>query len=164
VSTPADAPDAAWRQDDPSAMRARLVRWAADEVAPGATIGAVEHLPGHSDISWAFELGTADGTQRLVLRMPPLGARRSAANDVHRQAPLLAALAEHGVPVPRVRWSSADGPWFGTPYLVVDRVAGATPGDVFADGGAPAPTGAVFAEAMRVLPHNHATAPPSDWR
>jgi aminoglycoside phosphotransferase (APT) family kinase protein len=35
---------------------------------------------------------------------------------------------------------------------------------VFAEGGAPAPARAVFAEAMRVLARIHDTPPPSDWR
>jgi len=61
-------------------------------------------------------------------------------------------------------WRQEHGPWFGTPYLIVDRVAGAAPGDVFAEGGAPAPAHAVFAEAMRVLARIHATPPPSAWR
>lgn len=145
-------------------MRARLRSWAAATFGPDAEVDGLTRLPGHSGITWAFALGTPNGTERRVLRLPPLGARRSAANDVHRQAPLLTALAEHGVPVPRVRWSGDDAPWFGTPYLVVDEVAGAPPGDVFAPGGAPAPARAVFAEAMRVLPQIHATPPPSGWR
>ena len=157
MSTPAE--QATWRQDDATAMHERLRGWAADTLGPDAQVERVERMAGHSGITWAFE---ANG-ERLVLRLPPLGARRSAATDVHRQAPLLTALAAHGVPVPRLRWSGEHGPWFGTPYLIVDRVAGAPPGDVFADGGAPAPPHAVFAEAMRVLGRIHATPPPSGW-
>jgi aminoglycoside phosphotransferase (APT) family kinase protein len=154
-------------------MRERLQRWAADTIGPGALVDDLERMPGHSGITWAFDVHTGGAgssgagggsTERLVLRIPPLGARRSAATDVHRQAPLLRALAEHGVPAPRLRWSGAHGPWFDTPYLVVDRVAGAPPGDVFADGGAAAPSRAVFAAAMRVLARIHDTPPPSEWR
>jgi len=127
-------------------------------------VDGLERMPGHSGITWGFDVRGRGDPERLVLRMPPLGARRSAATDVHRQAPLLEALAEHGVPAPRLRWSGEHGPWFDTPYLVVDRVPGAPPGDVFAEGGAPAPSRAVFAEAMRVLAGIHATPPPSDWQ
>jgi len=158
VSTRADG--GTWRQDDAAAMQERLQRWAADTLGPNTVVDGLERMPGHSGITWAF---TVDD-QRLVLRMPPLGARRSAATDVHRQAPLLVALAEHGVPAPTLRWSGEHGHWFGTPYLIVDRVAGASPGDVFAVGGAPAPSRAVFAEAMRVLARIHDSPPPSDWR
>lgn len=145
-------------------MRQRLGRWAADVLGPDARVESLERMPGHSGITWAFDVRGHGDPERLVLRMPPLGVRRSAATDVHRQAPLLAALAEHGVPAPRLRWSGEHGPWFGTPYLIVDRVRGAPPGDVFAEGGAPAPSAAVFAEAMRVLARIHATPPPSEWR
>jgi aminoglycoside phosphotransferase (APT) family kinase protein len=158
VSTPAEV--GYWRQDDAAAMRERLQRWATDVIGPDARVNGLERMPGHSGITWAFDVDD----ERLVLRMPPLGARRSAATDVHRQAPLLVALAEHGVPAPRLRWSGEHGPWFGTSYLIVDRVRGAPPGDVFAERGAPAPSAAVFAEAMRVLADIHATPPPSEWR
>ena len=145
-------------------MQERLQRWAADTLGPDARVDGLERMPGHSGITWAFDVDGHGPTERLVLRMPPLGARRSAATEVHRQAPLLTALAEHGVPAPRRRWSGELGPWFGTAYLIVDCVRGAPPGDVFAEGGAPAPPRAVFAGAMRVLADIHATPPPSDWR
>jgi len=68
-------------------MQHRLGRWAADTLGPDTRVDGLERMPGHSGITWAFEVGG----EQLVLRTPPLGARRSAATDVHRQAPLLTA-------------------------------------------------------------------------
>ena len=160
---------ARWRQDDATAMQDRLGRWAADALGPDARVDGLERMPGH----WASP-GRSTSTSRRrrrrhrgsggpsvgVAHAAPLGARRSAATDVHRQAPLLTALAEHGVPAPRLRWSGEHGLWFGTPTSSSTAWRALPPGDVFAEGGAPAPAAPVFAEAMRVLARIHATPPP----
>ena len=59
-------------------MRARLRSWAAATFGPDAEVDGLTRLPGHSGIMWAFALGTPNGTERLVLRPPPLLGRAAA--------------------------------------------------------------------------------------
>ena len=155
---------ASWRQDDAAAMRDRLRAGRPTTLGPDAEVDGLERLPGHSGITWAFDLGTATGPSGwscACRRWGRAAAPRTTCTDRPRCSPRSPSTAcrRRGC-----GGAASDGPWFGTPYLIVDRVAGAPPGDVFAAGGAPAPARAVFAEAMRVLPHIHATPPPSDWR
>jgi aminoglycoside phosphotransferase (APT) family kinase protein len=143
-------------------MHDRLVAWAR---AAGHDTGAVSRMPGHSGISYGFEL---DG-EPLVIRVPPLGVKRSGTTDVLRQVPLLRLLDAHDVPVPRVRFSGDDERWFGPPYLVVERVPGAMPGDIFA-GAVPAPSDVerdeLFGRAVDALVRIHEIDPaplPDGW-
>lgn len=148
---------AAWTQSDPEQMRERLAAWARE--GPGGRIEHLRRMPGHSGTSYGFDLVSVDGTRDpLVVRVPPFGVRHEGVTDVLRQAPLLEVLAGHGVPVPRVRFHGDGARWFGTPYLIVGRVEGHMPGDIFA-GAVPAPTRAardtLFDEAMGVLARIH---------
>lgn len=152
-----------WDQGDPDRMRDRLAAWALAEA--GSDVGAVARMPGHSGISYGFELNG----EPLVIRVPPLGVKRSGTTDVLRQVPLLRLLDAHDVPVPRVRFSGDDERWFGTPYLVVERVPGAMPGDIF-DGVPPAPSDverdALFGQAVDTLVRIHGIDPaplPDGW-
>ena len=100
-----------------------------------------------------------DGTEDLVMRVPPIGVRRQANLDVVRFAPVLRLAEAHGIPVPSVRWVSEDERWFGTPYLMVGRVAGAPLADVFAQDQDYPPRGtvdAIFKEALAALARVHA--------
>lgn len=138
----------------------RLERWARAHAGADATVEAVSRLPGHSGISFAFDLRSSAGVERLVIRVPPAGVRRSGITDVLRQAPLLRLMETAGVPVPRVRWSGEDETWFGVPYLIVDYVAGATLGDVFADVASVPDAEPLFEQAMTALAGIHA----APWR
>ncbi len=60
----------------------------------------------------------------LVLRRDPAG--RSGESDRGVEMRLLAAAAEAGVPVPRVRWGSNDPQWLGSPFFLMDFVTGET--------------------------------------
>lgn len=134
-----------------------LPGWAAATYGPAAAVEAVERMPGHGGISYGFDVvgpQVPGGRRRLVVRVPPAGVRQRNSTDVLRLAPLLRAMAAD-VPVPAVRHAGADERWFGVPYLVVDRVPGATLPDVF-DAAAAPPTRpervpALFAQAMRTL-------------
>lgn len=142
----------------------RLWRWAEAHLGDDARIVATRRLPGHSGISFAFDVRTdGDGAlERLVIRVPPAGVRRSGITDVLRQVPLLQAVTDAGVPAPRPRWWGDDEQWFGVPYLVVDLVPGATLGDVFeqplATTAEEAP--ALWRQAVEALARIHAI----DWR
>jgi aminoglycoside phosphotransferase (APT) family kinase protein len=147
------------RQSDLVFMEERLGRWAREHVGPGAEVVGLERLPGHSSITLAFDVAEGGAVrERLVLRCVPEGVPRRGSTDVLRQAPLLELMEASGVPVPRVRWASADESWFGVDHLIVDRVGGSTLGDVFAADGAPPPAsdpGALFAQAVDALAAIH---------
>jgi aminoglycoside phosphotransferase (APT) family kinase protein len=151
------------RQDDLTFMTDRLRRWALEHVAPTAQVASVERLPGHSSITLAFDVRHAGGLEQLVLRVVPAGVPRSGSTDVLRQVPLLRLMEAEGVPVPRVRWHGEDPSWFGVDHLIVDRVPGATLGDLFEAGGAARPAGdpeRLFAQAVDALAAIHH----ADWR
>ena len=141
-------------------IETRLARWARAHVGPQAAVGAVTRLPGHSGITFAFEVRAPQAVEHLVIRVPPEGVRRSGITDVLRQVPLLQVMQREGVPVPRVRWWDDDERWFGVPYLIVDRVPGATVGDVFAVAGEVDDGDSLFRQAVDALVRVHA----ADWR
>lgn len=62
------------------------------------------------------------GGNRWVLRRPPLGNVLITAHDVGRECRVLAALADTPVPVPKIIGSDIDA--HGTPYYVMEEVAG----------------------------------------
>lgn len=115
-----------------SAMTGLLQRWAERHCAAGARIEGVRRMPGHSGISFGFDIVAADGSREgIVMRLPPAGVRIKNSTDVLRLVPLLQAMTAAGIPVPAVRYHGADETWFGVPYLMVERVAGGTLPDVF---------------------------------
>ena len=81
---------------------------------------------GHAGLTFGFDLiGPEPGRRRgLVLKLAPPGVRRSGNTDVYRQAPLLRALAGAGLPVPEVPYADAGEDWFGTPFIMMERLAG----------------------------------------
>ena len=81
---------------------------------------------GHAGLTFGFDLvGPAPGSRRgLVLKLAPPGVRRSGNTDVYRQAPLLRALAGAGLPVPDVPYADAGEEWFGTPFIMMERLRG----------------------------------------
>lgn len=151
------------RQDDLTHMTRRLRRWAVAHVGPTAEVASVQRLPGHSSITLAFDVRDGGRLERLVLRVVPAGVPRRGSTDVLRQVPLLRLMEAEAVPVPRVRWAGEDPSWFGVEYLIVDRVAGETLGDLFGAGGAPRPAGEpgrLFTHALDALAAIHG----ADWR
>ncbi|GAA4055355.1 hypothetical protein GCM10022214_03170 [Actinomadura miaoliensis] len=78
---------------------------------------------GASRETWAFE---ADGRALILRRDPPSAPDPSALNagDMAREAALLAAAAEAGVPVPRL--AGHGDALLGTPYLIMERLDGET--------------------------------------
>ncbi|WP_405718440.1 phosphotransferase family protein [Streptomyces sp. NBC_01537] len=71
-----------------------------------------------------------DGTNRWVLRRPPLGPLTPTAHDMDREYRVMAALGSTGVPVPRTVLSCTDEAVIGAPFTVVSFVDG----DVLRDG------------------------------
>ncbi|HEY2559505.1 MAG TPA: phosphotransferase family protein [Caldimonas sp.] len=81
---------------------------------------------GHAGLTFGFDLVQAGTDQRrgLVLKLAPPGVRRSGNTDVCRQIPLLRALAAAGLPVPGVAHADAGEGWFGTPFIMMERLPG----------------------------------------
>jgi aminoglycoside phosphotransferase (APT) family kinase protein len=88
----------------------------------------IRAMPGHSGLSFGFELRGVSGPGRYVLRLPPAGVRHEGPSDVLRQAAVLRALRPTAVPVTPVPWAGDDPRWFDRPYLVAEWLDGATVG------------------------------------
>ena len=132
-------------------------------------------MPGHSGLSFGFEVRGVGRPARHVLRLPPAGVRHEGPSDVLRQATVLRALAPTAVPVTPVSWAGDDPRWFDRPYLVAEWLDGATVGleeDAGLPGGLDAETAAREAvaalgalrrvDAARLLPGWEVATPVSD--
>lgn len=104
--------------------RQLLERWAVAHYGPGAVVTNVAPMPGHAGISLGFDVVVGSHRDPLVVRVPPPNVRRRGNSDVLRQVPLLQAVGAEGVPVPAVRWWGDDEKWFGTPFVMVERLPG----------------------------------------
>jgi aminoglycoside phosphotransferase (APT) family kinase protein len=84
-------------------------------------VRAVRAIPeGHSGFTYWVEL---DG-HRGVLRLPPPGARIAGPADIPRQARIMAALHEQGLPVPAVMATSENPVVDGRPFVLMEAVHG----------------------------------------
>ena len=81
---------------------------------------------GHAGLTFGFDLVGPQPRDRraLVLKLAPPGVRRAGNTDVYKQAPLLRALHGAGLPVPDVPYADAGESWFGTPFIVMERLPG----------------------------------------
>jgi len=112
---------------DVAAVAPNLQRFVTAHYGPSARAANVEPMAlGHAGLTYGFDVVEgADRTRaRFVLRLAPPGVRRHGNTDVYRQAPLLRALHSQGQPVPNVPWASPDEDWFGTPFIMMERLSG----------------------------------------
>jgi aminoglycoside phosphotransferase (APT) family kinase protein len=105
-----------------------------------------------------FHLQTAGG--EYVLRKKPPGKLLPRAHEVEREHRVMAALADTGVPVPRMRLLCQDETVLGTPFFVMDHVAGRVFPDRVMREGTPEHRAAVYEDLARVLAALHGV----DWR
>lgn len=68
-------------------------------------------------------------TEPLVLRMEPQGIPLFSRYDLRLQYRIMQTLAGSDVPVPRMRWFEEDPALFGSPFYLMDQVAGDVPTD-----------------------------------
>ncbi|MBW2232550.1 MAG: phosphotransferase family protein [Deltaproteobacteria bacterium] len=68
-------------------------------------------------------------TEPLVLRMEPQGIPLFSHYDLRPQYRIMKTLAGSDVPVPRVRWFEDDRSVLGSPFYIMDQVAGHVPTD-----------------------------------
>jgi len=148
-------------------LKRRLTAFAADHYAGSAEIRALRGFSGsHGGLTFGFEVWDAGREARLdelVIRLAPVGVRRSGNTDVARQVPLLRALKAHDFPVPAIRFAGEDDAWFPTAYILFERLPGRAfivwdPDPSFdRSDGAVAP---LWRQAVRVLARVHGF----DWR
>lgn len=99
-----------------------LQRWAEQVLHVAVRVSDVRAMPGNSGLSFGFAVTGAGEPKSFVIRLAPPGVARRGNTDVLRQVPLLDVLARSSVPVPAVRWWTADERWFGTDAFVQDLV------------------------------------------
>lgn len=78
---------------------------------------------GNGQETWFLEVHTATGDRSLVLRRTA-EAGPLEWTDRQREATTMIAVADRGLPVPRVHWCEEGTDELGAPYLVMDRAGG----------------------------------------
>jgi aminoglycoside phosphotransferase (APT) family kinase protein len=139
-------------------LKGQLEAWLVASYGSACTVANVRSLGGHSGVTIGFDVCEgARIVERLVLKMPPAGVARKNNFDVLRQVPLLKALEAHDIPAPRARWWSDDESAFGGPYVMMSRLEGRSPPDLFRDEAAEgiANADALFDQAIDVLVDIH---------
>jgi aminoglycoside phosphotransferase (APT) family kinase protein len=94
-----------------------------DHTAPGLVSGdltAELFTGGRSNLTYAL----TDGTDRWVLRRPPLGHVLPTAHDMTREHRVLAALSRVRFPAPRVAHLCTDPTVIGAPFYLMEHVDG----------------------------------------
>jgi aminoglycoside phosphotransferase (APT) family kinase protein len=108
---------------DPQGLdTAAVARWLS-AVSPDAVAGPFEAsliTGGKSNLTYLV----TDGVHDYVVRRPPLGHVLATAHDMAREHRVMAALADTAVPVPRMVALCEDIDVIGSPFYVMDRVAG----------------------------------------
>ena len=111
----------------------------------------------------AFSYGQSNPTYKLtsptgslVLRKKPAGKLAQSAHAIHREFMVLQALqGDRGVPVPVVHVYCSNESIIGTPFYIMEFVAGRVFTDPALPSLQPAQRSAVYAEAVRVLQAIH---------
>jgi aminoglycoside phosphotransferase (APT) family kinase protein len=98
----------------------------------------------------------ADETRGYVLRKKPPGKLLPKAHMIEREYRVMAALADSGVPVPRVFTLCEDESVIGTPFFVMEHVYGRGFWDVRMPGSSASERRAIYDEFARVLAAIHA--------
>jgi aminoglycoside phosphotransferase (APT) family kinase protein len=119
--------EAAANAREPLLVLEPLIEWlAAHGLDAPHDLSATPIGEGHSNVTFALSSG-------VVLRRPPRGPLPPSAHDVLREARLLRALEGTPVRVPRVLGVCEDTGVIGTPFYVMERVAGEVIADSIPD-------------------------------
>lgn len=110
-------------------LRTQLETFVTDQAGPDAVLSDLTEADGHAGLTFLFEIqavNNGDHAGRYVLKLAPKGVTRRGNTDVYRQAPLLRALHGAGLPVPNIAWADEreTNPWFGVPFIVMERLPG----------------------------------------
>ena len=88
-------------------------------------LGDVQESDGHAGLTFLFDVEDKHAArERYVVKVPPAGVKLKGNTDVMRQAPLLNAMHDAGLPVPAVPYAHAESPWFDRPFIVMERLPG----------------------------------------
>lgn len=115
-------------------------------------LGVHEFTGGQSNPTYLLQAGA----QRYVLRKKPPGVLLPSAHAIEREHRIMAALAESGVPVPRMHMLCDDVTLIGTPFFVMEFVEGRVFLDPTLPEETPAMRTAMYAELNRVIAALHA--------
>ena len=90
----------------------------------GLRLSTVDAIPeGHSGFTYFVTASDGGWSQRMVLRLPPPGARIAGPADVVRQGRVMAALHDHGLPTPRIIDNCEDPSVLdGRPFCLMEAV------------------------------------------
>lgn len=100
---------------------ARLAEWLHEALGSDPSpLSSRLIVGGRSNLTYEI----SSGTQKWILRRPPLGHVLGTAHDMSRECDVMAALAGTSVPVPMVHASCADPTVLGAPFYVMESVAG----------------------------------------
>src|SRR5258708_15636116 len=111
------------RQREPEAVRKGLGAWLGEPVGELTRPAA----GGLSSETYLFE---CERGRQLVARLAPAGEALFPVYDLEMQAGIMKSLGDNDVvPVPRVVEYVADTEFLGSPFLVMERVAGRIPTD-----------------------------------
>ena len=135
---------------------ARLAAYLAGRVPGGGALRVQQFQGGQSNPTFTVETDAG----RWVLRKKPPGPLLPSAHAVDREVRVLRALEGSAVPVPRVLLFCEDEGVIGTPFYVMEHVAGRVFTDRTLPGCAPAERTAIYGDMARVLAELHRV----DWR
>lgn len=135
-----------------AALRALL-----EDVLPGtAPIRIARIAGGQSNPTYLVTRGPA----RIVLRHPPPGRALESAHAIDREYRIMSALANSGVPVPRMLHWEARAGIIGTPFYLMEHLDGDAIHDSALPGRDPTARAGIYADMARVLARLHLV----DWR
>ena len=135
---------------------ARLAAYLAGRVPGGGTLRVRQFQGGQSNPTFSIETDAG----QLVLRKKPPGPLLPSAHAVDREVRVLRALEGRAVPVPRVLLFCEDESVIGTPFYVMEHMAGRVFTDRMLPGCQPAERAAIYGDMARVLAELHKV----DWR
>ena len=113
----------------------QLAAWIATQLPDATDVQISTMRPpssGASNLTELFDLSYREGGEKhepLVLRTLANGPGLFPEYDLGLQAGVMRALSPTPVPVPQVRWYETDLSVIGSPFIVMQRIDGATPSD-----------------------------------
>lgn len=143
---------------DPHALDiSALTRWWSSALPPlEGEIEAQKFSGGQSNPTYAIHIA---GAPRYVLRKKPPGVLLPSAHAVEREYRVTDALKDSAVPVARPLALCEDAGVIGTPFFVMEYVAGRNFWDARLPGMDPAERGAIYKEMNRALAALHGVDP-----
>lgn len=106
--------------DLPGLDLSRLQAWLPSVGIEVSDLSATRIAGGKSNLTYAV----TDGTQRWIVRRPPLGHVLATAHDMGREYRVMSALQTSTVPVPRMYAFCSDTDVLGSPFYVMQHVDG----------------------------------------